>query len=179
MKKTVALILCLVLFVFAAACKEEKKETTHGVDIAYFADMGSFPDSDLKLGDAVPEKKEEDETYFFTENGAESFVSNGDFCYYYNGKDSSPKIYGIAAFSNCLGFEVGAVSIEITDVLDEQKIKYTSREPGEGEIFFLPAGENREIIVCEGLKNNLCFVFEDNALCAAYLGDSTYGKDAK
>lgn len=169
MKKAVCLCLSLILVLCFSGCKSNKNKSEHSVDIGYFADMGAQYESDLKIGDSVPEKKEGDETFFFTESGKESFVSNGDFCYYYDANQKEPKIYGIAAFSNCMGFETGAVSIEVTDALESQGIEYRQRAPKDGEIFFLPAAENREVIECQGLKHNLIFVLEDNALCASFI----------
>ncbi|MBO4432370.1 MAG: hypothetical protein J5852_02435 [Clostridia bacterium] len=171
MKKVICIVLALSLFMFAAACKEKKEEVKHDVDVSYFADMGTMKGSDLKIGDSVPEEKDDDDTYFFTKAGAKSYFSNGDFCYYYDEDKKDPKIYAIAAFSDCMGFETGAISIEVTDVLDSQNVEYTSRTPKKDEVFFLPAADNREIIECKGFKHNLIFVFENNALCAAYLGD--------
>ena len=178
MKRVICVMLALSLFMFAAACKEKKTEVKHDIDIKYFADMGAMNESDLKIGDLVPEEKEDDDTYFFTKTENESYVSNGNFCYYSDGKEKDPKIYGIAAFSNCMGFETGDISIEITDVLNAQEIEYAQREPEEDEVYFLPEGQNREIIECKGLKYVLKFVIEDNALCAAFLEESENGENS-
>ena len=181
-KKIICTILVLSLLTFAAACKEDKSETVnHDVDIAYFADMGAFPESEIKIGDAAPEENPDDGTFFFTEYDNRNYFSNGDFCYYYAFADESKKetrVYGISAFSKCMGFEIGAISVEVTDVLDAQNIEYYSGAPREDEVFFLPKGENREVITCKKLKNNLVFVFEDNALCAVYLGEYEYAANS-
>lgn len=165
MKKITA-ALCAILLLFAAGCGE-KDNGGYSVDIAYFADAGSMPDAAYKVGDAVPAEKEGDENKFFVEDGETSFVSTGDFGYYYNIADESPAFYAVVGFSTCYGFEVGAISIEVTKALDSLGIKYEERAPQNGEIFFLPASENRSVIECKSLKHKLIFVFESNALCAA------------
>ena len=170
MKKIISAILVLLLLFSFAGCKKENKSTAKtGVDIAYYANLGSMPESNLKLGDNVPEDKE-DETYFFSEDGTLDYFSNCNFSYYYSPKDEPQKITAIAAFSEAFGFGNGDVSIEITDTLDLLGIKYTEREPQENELFFLPAGDFT-VIECKDLKNNLIFVFTDNSFCAALLSE--------
>ena len=41
--------------------------------------------------------------------------------------------------------------------------------PEKGEVFFLPASDNREVAVCDTPEHKITFVFEDNALCAVYM----------
>lgn len=178
MKRAICLSLCFVLLLFAAACKQEKK-SEHGVDVAYFADMGAMYESEYKIGDEVPLDKDGGEEYFFTKAGTGSYFSDGSFSFYYNENDKQPAVYAIAAFSNCMGFEAGDISIEVTDALDSQEIEYVVRQPNDGETFFLPAGQNREVLECKVLKNKLIFVFEDNALCAAFLEGTEHGTDSK
>lgn len=177
MKKAICISLCFVFLLLAAACKEKKKKDEHGVDIAYFVDMGAMYESEFKIYDKVPLDKEGGEEYFFTKAGRESNFSDGSFCYYYDEREKEPEIEAIAALSNCMGFEAGDISIEVTDALDSQGIEYVMRQPRDGEIFFLPAAENREVLECRGLKYNLIFVFENNALCAALLEELKYGTD--
>lgn len=178
MKKAISIILCLLIFTFAAACKDNKKKDEHGVDIAYFANMGAMYESELKIHDAVPAGDGEGEDWIFAKDGKKSYFSNGNFCYYYDGGQKEPEIYAIVALANCMGFETGDISIEITDVLNAQEIEYAQREPEEDEVYFLPEGQNREIIECKGLKYVLKFVIEDNALCAAFLEESENGENS-
>ena len=169
MKKVICVALCFVVLGLFAGCKEEKKETTHDVDIAYFANMGAMPESDLKLGDSIPEITEEMTEWFSSTDGKNTFVTNGEFYYYYDEGEKDPKIKSMAAFSKGMGFEIGAISIEVTKALDSQDVKYKTRDIKANEIDFLPAAEGRETVECEGLKHNLIFVFEENALCAIYM----------
>ena len=168
MRKICALLLCFSILLFATGCGGENAKPAHDVDIAYFADMGTFPESELKLGDSVPEETENDETYYFYDNADKSYFSTGEFNYYYDASQKEPKISAIVGFNTCYGFENGSVSIEITAALDSQGIKYKERIPAENELFFLPAAE-RSVIECESLKHNLIFVLEDNALCATLI----------
>lgn len=169
MKKLTAIVLCLCVLIFAAGCGDENAKTSHGVDIAYFADMGAMPESELKLGDGMPEQKEDSEDYFFYDDGDKSYASTGEFNYYYDISEKEPKIAAIAGFNTCFGFENGSISIEITEALDSQGIEYKERVAGENEVFFLPPVEGRSVIECKSLKHNLIFVFEDNALCATFI----------
>lgn len=163
MKKIICAFLCLTLLFPLAGCKERKTLAKTGVDIAYYAELGLFPESEIKLGDTVPENSE-DGDYFFSVDESPAFFSNGSFNYYYD----SAAVTSIAAFSKMFGFEAGDVSIELTDTLDSQGLEYTEHEPKDGELYFLPNG-NFTVIECGGLKNNLIFVLEDNSLCAALL----------
>ena len=165
MKKITALLICFVLIFSFAGCKSDKN-TAGGVDIEYYVNLGGMPESEIKLGDSVPEP---DDNIYSVEAGARSFMSTGAFNYYYDLSALDKNIYAIACFSDCLGFTTGDISIEITNVLESRGINYTEREPKKDELFFLPGGENRFVIECKDLKHNLIFVFEDNALCAAYL----------
>ena len=169
MKKLTALFVCFCVFMFAAGCGDENAKTSHGVDIAYFADIGAMPESELKLGDTAPEQKEDNESYFFYSEGDKGCASTGEFNYYYDTSEKEPKISAIAGFNTCYGFENGSISIEITKALDSQGIDYKERAAGVDELFFLPAGEGRSVIECKSLKHNLIFVFEDNALCAVLI----------
>lgn len=163
MKKLICVLFCLVLTVSFTGCKEKKSLAKTGVDIAYYAELGLFPESKIKLGDNVPENSE-DSNYYFSEDESHTFFSDGSFNYYY----ASAAVVSIASFSNMYGFEAGDISIELTDTLDSQGLKYTERAPEDGELYFLPNG-NFTVIACGGLKNNLIFVLEDNSLCAALL----------
>ena len=169
MKKAVIVFLC-VLFVFSfCACKGENQKWSHSVDVAYFAEMGKIPEIELKIGDAVPDNEalEKDGFAIFADESP-AYISNGALNLYFDTEKNV--ITKIAGFDSFLGFEVGAISIEVTSALDEQNIKYTEREAKDGELFFLPSAPNRSIVECKGLKHSLIFVFENNALCAALLG---------
>ncbi|MBO4692904.1 MAG: hypothetical protein J5659_00720 [Clostridia bacterium] len=173
MKKIIALFVCLLTLVFVAGCKEKaEKKASHNIDIAYFADMGTFNDCPFKIGELLPDKEQlkKDEFVIYCEKEP-YYASNGKFNFYYYRDDDGNLVFNkIVSFDTCLGFETGSISIEVTDVLDEQGIKYTEREPEAEELFFLPAGNNRSVVECGSLKNPLRFVFEDNALCAVLLG---------
>ena len=171
-KKAVTLalcvVICLAIAVFAAGCKSEKAGG-HDVDIAYFTEIGTMPESEFKIGDGVPEIAEDSEEYFVGEADGRGYFSNGEFFYYYDKSEEQPVITAIAAFGTAFGFETGAVSIEVTKALDSQEVEYTLRAPEKGEVFFLPASDNREVAVCDTPEHKITFVFEDNALCAVYM----------
>ncbi|MBR4909934.1 MAG: hypothetical protein IKZ47_01255 [Clostridia bacterium] len=181
MKKAL-LIICAALMLFAAGCKKDAKATVeHSVDIAYYADTGAVPGAAFKAGETVSEGFEENENMFVVENGARSFASSGDYYYYFD-IDSPPfTVDAVVSFTDCYGFDIGTVSIEVTKVLEAQGIKYNEHEPANEELFFLPGAGTvyseedsasgrkieRTVVECTSLKHKLIFVFEENALCAA------------
>ena len=137
MKKFTAFLLCLLTVVFAAGCKDSNEKSSHSIDISYFADAGTLPDCEFKIGDALPENDRlEKDGYSVFSDFSPAYVSNGAFSFYFDGDN---KITKIAAFDSCLGFELGSVSIEVSDALDEQKIAYTEREAAQGRV-----GEHRQ-----------------------------------
>lgn len=168
MRKTVLILLCALTVLSFAGCKDTGK-TSHSVDIEYFANMGAVPESELKIGDSVPEIEEYDDNYFVSSDGDDSFFSNGEFNFFYDTSEKEPKINKIACFSKSFGFEIGDISIEIINALEDAGIKYTERAEKDGELSFLPKSDNRSVVECRSLKHKLVFVFEDNALCATVI----------
>lgn len=171
MRKISIFFLCLLFVFISVGCKEKDNKSSHSVDIKYFADMGAIPECDYKIGDNLPDDNTIEESGMVILNDqSPAFIMNGAFYLYYDRKDDKPKFQKIAAFDTAFGFENGSITIEISDVLDEQNIEYTEREPDKDELFFLPKGDGRTVIECTSLKHNLIFVFEENALCATLLG---------
>lgn len=170
MKRIIAFSLCLFICLSLAACNSGDEKQTHGVDIAYFAEMGTFPECDYRIKDSIPDVNAEDSPFMAVTDKQPPYVTDGSYSFYYDASAKNQQITKIASFGACLGFETGSIIIEITDALDEQGIKYTEREPKKNELFFLPSGGERTVIECKDLKNPLIFVFEDNALCAVLIG---------
>ena len=73
MKKIIALLLC-VIFVFSlSACNsKEKDENSNNVDIEYYANSGSMPETNYSLG-TDPEKIK-DELSALAANSEEDFI---------------------------------------------------------------------------------------------------------
>ena len=169
MRKLICALICLFVLFSFAGCKDTNKAKGDGVDIEYYVNLGAIPESDIKIGDKEPESTNENEDYFFSENGNESYFSNGDFVYYYDSSKKDATVKAISAFSKFYGFEIGAVTIEISDLLEAQELEYTERAPKTDELFFLPSTGNFSVIEYKAQKHTLLFVFQDNSLCAAYL----------
>lgn len=171
MKRSAAFLLCFLMIIVAVGCKEENEKSSHSIDISYFADAGTLPDCKFKIGDSLPENDQlEKDGFVIFSDSSPAYISDGVFSFFFDGSAGEEKITKIAALDSCLGFELGSISIEITDALDEQKIGYTERNAAPGELFFLPAGADRSVIECKNLKNPLLFILEENALCAVLLG---------
>lgn len=171
MRRIAALFLCLIILAFASGCKDRNASASHDVDIPYFTDMGALPECELKLGDSLPDlEKEENAGYMSFSDSKPPYISDGSFSFYYDAASEEKTVTKIAAFNTAFGFETGDIVIEITDALDGQSVEYAERDPHDGELFFLPAGNNRSVVECKSLKTPLLFVFEENALCAVLLG---------
>ncbi|MBR5923299.1 MAG: hypothetical protein IKZ59_05845 [Clostridia bacterium] len=176
MKKAVfCTVLCLAVLFCAAGCKSGKeKKSVYGVNFAAYADAGEIPESKLKIGDSIPSfDSEETESEYFSMDSEEPpffMAATGEFGYYYE-KGDDPRIKSIMGYDTCFGFDNGTVSITVKEALDSRNIKYTEREPVEGEIFYMSLSSGTSVIECKQFKYRLVFVFSDNALCATYLGD--------
>lgn len=174
-KRIVCALICLAAILPAAGCKNKKdKAKVYEIDFARFANVGTMPESELRLGDDLPEFDPQDEQskYFSMDDANPPFIgtAEGNFSYYYE-KGENPKITAIMAYDTCFGFENDTVSIVITDALDSQNVKYTERKPREDETLFMPREPNVSLIECKSFKHRLIFIIKDNALCAAYIGD--------
>lgn len=174
-KRIICAIMCIAVVLLAAGCKKNKdKGKVYEINFSRFADAGTMPESEFKIGDALPEFDPQDEQsrYFSMESEDPPFIGTieGKFSYYYE-KGDDPRITAIMAYDTCFGFENGAISIEITDALDSQNVEYTERKPKEDETLFMPREPDVSLIECKSFKHRLIFIIKDNALCATYIGD--------
>ena len=174
-KGIICALMCLAVVLLAAGCKKNKdKGKVYEINFARFADMGTMPESEFKIGDALPEfdPQDEESKYFSMDDMDPPFIgtAEGNFSYYYE-KGDNPKITAIMAYDTCFGFENDTVSIVITDALDSQNVKYTERKPAEDETLFMANEPNVSLIECKSFKHRLIFIIKDNALCATYIGD--------
>ena len=181
MKKTVCLILSLMMLFSLSACgREKKKENTASVDLEYYASLGQIPECEYKLGADIDNleseisKKQEEavsagEEYVFavTEGEKSVRIDNGSFSYFYEKDKKSEGISYIAAFDTVYGFEIGASVLDIKNALAEYK--YTEEAADSGNVFFLMGTENGTVLKYSFDSVCIMFVFQDGELFAAAL----------
>ncbi len=181
MKRIVALFLS-VLFVFSlTACgKDTKDDDKFTVDLEYYAALGQIPECEYKLGDSPDEiktaleaaSKENDENiYYFDEGDESSLIDNGIYNFYYKNEKADSGISYIVSYDTAFGFDIGTVSIEVSDAINAE---YTEEEITEDNAFFVWGLENGKVYKYEFDDITVLFVFSDNALCATAIYNSDW-----
>lgn len=184
MKKLICLILTSLMICSLAACQKDKTESdSNSVDLEYYAKLGQMPECDYKLGENVEKIKSElsalDEQYqgqndfmYAVEEGEKSVeINNGNFLYYYMKENEANGVSYIVSLGKSYGFEPGTLSIEITDAFSDYK--YTEEAANDDNAFFLFDYSNCSVLEYEFENYAVSFVFQDNALCATAIYDST------
>ena len=96
MKRSIALVLVLMLLFGLCGCNDGKKSGGNGIDIEYYAKLGQIPENDITLGTspedlktaldkraAEAEKKDEDYGYNEIEGDQNVLIEEGPYDYYY------------------------------------------------------------------------------------------------
>ena len=179
MKKILSLVLCIIFaFSFAACGEEADKKGNHSVDVEYYANLGQINDVVYKLGDSVQETKtalEEtvddhgESNYFEYPSGEYSIMSDGAIYCCYKTEDEGAGLTHVITTGDAYGFTVGAVSVEIRDIMSSIGFDAKERDAKSGEIFFLPAGAEMTVLEYEFQDNTLLFVFQEHALAATVI----------
>lgn len=189
MKKTVCLILVLLFCVLAASCGKKEEKKTPEINLEYYAKFGEIPEVPCKLGtdpktlkSELSKTDEESETtdgdtktgenaYMVTEGEETVSIQNGIYVFCY-GKDREDKgISYIVDFSTAYGFEQGTIISQIKKKLDPYP--YTERKASQDELFAMFGEVDRDILEYRFDNRTLLFVFEENALVATILYDTT------
>lgn len=179
MKKLFIILMSAVMIFSFTGCKDkEKKESSNGIDIEYYAKLGQIPEVNYSLGADVEKVKSElsasqegedshDVVYNVTEGENNVLIDNGERCYYYKKAAPEKGIGYIVNYDTAYGLEIGTVILEVKEALKE----YSYREEAltaENTIFMFDT-QNGSIIKCDFEGNTVIFVFKDNALCATAL----------
>lgn len=179
MKKIICLILCMIFVFSLTACgKENDKKTNHSVDIEYYAKHGQINDIKLKIGDKVESTKtllsdttddHGESNYFDYESGEYTVMTDGTICACYKTEDASAGITHIVKYGSAYGFNVGAVSTQIRDVMSGMGYEASEREAMRSELFFLPSATNMTVLEYKIKENTVLFVFQEHALSATVI----------
>lgn len=184
MKKLLCIALSFVILLSFAACKNEDKTSSEsGIDLEYYADSGKIPECDYALGTDVEKVKQELSDYAESEEGAESlydviegdensYITNGNYNFYYKNDNEEDGISYIVSFGKAYGFETGEIILNVKEALSG--IEYTEEEINDDNAFFLFVPIEGSVIKCEFEKNTIMFVFENNALCATAIYNNDF-----
>lgn len=176
MKRIASLLICFAVIICFAGCdRKNTSSDTNGIDVEYYARLGTIPESEYILSDdcekvksELTAKADEDETVIcnIEEGELSVLISTGDFYYYYEKDKQDKGISCIVALDTAYGFENGTVSLEIKESLSE----FTPEESENTDnLFFMNGLENGSQLKYQFGKNTVIFVFQDNALCATVL----------
>lgn len=168
-----ALLIVCILLSFAACGKADTSSDKNGIDIEYYAELGSMPESKYSLGQDIDTLKQELEEIYNTEEEAVYNVvegkstvqiDSGAFQYYYVKENESDGISYIVNFNKAFGFEIGTVSVEISDALKE--FKSVEEDLNDDNAFFVLGNQDGKVLKYKFSKNTVSFVFVNDALYA-------------
>lgn len=179
MKKVFSLMICICLSLSFVGCgKSEKKSEPEGIDVEYYANLGKMPESQYALGDDAEaamteleaDSQENGDSYGTMENNGYSVLILNGIHLYYKSDNSDKGFTHIISFNEAYGFEIGTVSIEIKETLEEFGFESAERDIDEKEAFFVVGGtDNCTCLEYEFKKNTVMFVFQENMLIATAL----------
>lgn len=186
MKRILGILLAACMMLTFAGCKEENDtKKIEGVDLEYYSKYGQIPECEYALGQDVDEllsvfeasvesestEDEEEEEghdhseFFYTVLPNETYTSihTGEIEYLYKEESRDKGISCIISYTDAYEFALGTVSVEVDEAFSEFEV--SRYDASAGEIFFMPGGEF-SCLEYSFEKNNIIFVFADNALCA-------------
>lgn len=203
MKKSLAIAMILCIIFLLSGCKEKAEPTpTAEIDIEYYSKYGKIPECEFTVGQDIDtvlstleervEAQSEDETdasenqdsdmhehnhdeFFFNHTEFDEYTSihTGDIEYFYKEENRDKGISCIVTYTTAYGFSNETVSVEIEKALTGFEVE--RYDTSSGDIFFMPYGEF-SCLKYSFEKNDIVFIFADNALCATAIYDNTQWK---
>ena len=174
MKKIISVALIFILAISFTACgNKDTSSDGNSVDVEYYAELGSMPESKYSLGQDIDTLKTElEELYNTVEEAVYNVVEgettvqldSGTFQFYYVKDKENDGISYIVNFDEAYGFKTGTVSVEIKDALKE--FKYVEEDLNDDNSFFVLGATEGNVIKYEFSKNTVSFVFVNDALYA-------------
>lgn len=179
MKKVLCLILAMVFVFSLCGCsKDGEKKDKNNIDIEYYANLGQMPECKYSLNESINKIKDElskefdssdieEMVYNVSEKGNRVQIDNGQYKYYYLKDKEDKGVSYIVNFDTAFGFEIGTSAAEIEMALEDFDFK--TEEISKDKVFFLLGAPEGNIIECSFEGNTVMFVFENHALCATAL----------
>lgn len=174
MKKIIAILLCLIFVFSLSACKDKKDDNSNKVDIEYYANSGTMPETTYSLGtdpqkikdelSAIAANAEDEYVYDVIEGENNVLIDNGTFNYYYKKAEPEKGINYIVNYDSAYGIELGSVIVEVKRAF--KGIEFKEETLNEDNAFFIFGAQDGTVLKAEFETNTISFVFVDNALCA-------------
>ena len=191
MKKMLGILLCVCLAFCFVGCgeKEETKEPT-GVDLEYYSKYGQIPECEFALGKNVDELITEFESrledqeaedgeethdhdgFFYSQMEYDDRISlhTGNVEYIYKDENKEEGISCIVSYVDAYEIAHGSVISQVEESFAEFEV---SRKDNVSEEIFFMAGGEFSCLKYSFEKNDIVFVFADNALCATAIYNNT------
>ena len=191
MKKIFAVLIALSLVFCLCGCSKDNDDTLkteHTVDVEYYAKLGKIKECEYQLHSSANDMKEafdkideenaenEDEyghthsVYSLMELDDYSLLAYDNANYYYE-DTSDDEVFAIVALDTAYDFPIGTLNVEVKSALS--KFEAEEKQGNEEIIFFMANPEKYTYIDYQFGNNTVAFIFENNALCATLLADSS------
>lgn len=175
MKRIISILLSVVFIFSLSACKDKNNDKdTSGVDIEYYANSGSMPETNYYLGtdpqkikdelSALAANSEEEFIYDVVEGETNVLIDNGTFNYYYKKAEPDKGINYIVNYDTAFGIEIGSVIVEVKNAF--KNVDFIEEPLNEENAFFVFGAQEGTVLKAKFAQNSISFVFVDNALCA-------------
>lgn len=191
MKKIFGLLMCLCLIFCLVGCNEKNEEEKKivGIDLEYYSKYGKIPECEYVIGQDVEELKgifeskmdeehsEDEEThdhdgfyYSLMENDEYISLHTGNTEYIYKEENEEKGISCIVTYADAYETAHGTVISKVEEAFSAFEV--VREENADDGIFFMAGGEF-SFLKYSFEKNDIIFVFADNALCATAIYDNT------
>ena len=188
MKRIIGILLTVcMLFSFAACGKEKKEQKTSVIDLKYYSKLGQIPESEYALGQeidpmiaAFDEKmkaseelgaqgQEHEDLFYYsaTEFVDYTSINTGSFEYCYKNDKKDGGVSCIISYGDSYKFKIGTLNIQIKQALTEFDVQ--EYDTDSNNLFFFPGAESLSCLKYTFEKNDIVFVFVDNALTATVI----------
>lgn len=175
MKKTVCLLLALIMLISFVSCNNDDEIKKSDIDLEYNVKLGKIYESEYSIGanpDEIIEKlktaaensEHSHEVFDLVEGENNVLIDGGYYNYYYKKANKDKGISYIISYDTAFGFEIGTVIIEVRDAFEG--ISFKEEPLNEKNSFFLLGATEGTVLSTEIDKYTVSFVFVDNALCA-------------
>lgn len=186
MKKTVALLLCVICVFMFAGCKKEKEPEVitpvfETVDLKAEMEKGAIPEVKYPLGTSFDMIKvdykmdsDEDNHDAYEAQQSRSYFISADFVYYYSEKDKKEDgVSSLVCFDTAFGIQVGSEQTKNDVKKAFPSVEFTEKEVKSKELYFTELTfDNASVLTYTTGKYRVDFIFVDDGLMAINLIDT-------